>query len=611
MYCQICGARNHLEAEYCRRCNHKLVVISGSYTLEDEELFDSNPEESFSLDEHLLERISILEEVVRRTADTVRQTLGTLYKLEQKILVNQTGVTTLRDLLEGKRVISREEWSELWESRMDEQLLALEKRERFLAVREEIEALYRGDEREEFLERLENAEYALLAFDVGAAVQELEEAHTLDPANHELSFFLAETCFNEGDGDAALGYFRRVLAVKPDHFGALVYGGVLLHERGQNDRAEELLKRAVGLYPDDFLPAFSLGGVYAGIGRLPQAAFFLERAVELEPMPPALFLLGSCCYEMGKVTAAIRHLEEAVRLDPAFEDAHRLLGLACLDRRWHRKAQEAFRDAQRLQPNQLGYEQLVQLLAERDGTPAELSAEALDQLRQGEEALHQERAREALSCFRRALGHDPDSPALLVAYAMACLELGRTREVAAVIDKVLGLDPGDRLRTSAYATLIESLRLEGKFRESNRVGRLLLAEGRSDFARTVGYFEIAFNLAEMEEELDEALSLARRSLDLAPDDLRHLPLAALGWVHYKRGELDRSVDCLSRSNDLGRSPRTLTYLGMALLAAGDRDEARRVLAEARTADVRRGALQARVIAAMKDGARRFFDPTTF
>ncbi len=601
MYCQTCGAKNNDEAEYCSRCHHKLLVVSGDYVLEDQEAFDSNPEEQFSFDEHLLERISILEEVVRRMTDTVRQSLGTLYKLEQKILVNQTGITTLRDLLENKQVLRHEEWSELWESRMEQQLLALEKRERFAEIKDQVAALYRGDQREEFRQRLENAEYALLVFDIAEALVELEAAHALDPANHELSFFLGETFFNEGDEEAALSYFNRVLLVKSDHFESLVYGGVLCHEHGHPKRAEELLKRAVVHYPDAFLPAFSLGAVYASRGLLAQAAIYLERAVYAEPLPQAYYLLGSCCYEMGKVTAAIRNLQETVRLDPAFAEAHQLLGLAYLDRRWYRKALTALGDAQLLRPHQLDYRELVQWLVDAETAPP-TAVEA-------EEALQRGQSKEALSAYRRALAQDPENPALLVAYAMACLELGRTRDIEPVIDKVLGLEPGERLRASAYATLIEALRLEGKYREGNRIGHLLLSEGRSDFAKTIAYFEIAFNLAEMGEDLDQALSFARRSLELAPEEIRYVPLAALGWVHYKRREFPESIDCLTRSNALDSSPRTLTHLGMALLASGEREKARNVLAEARTAGKDNDALPRRlategVLEALKDGSRQ-------
>jgi len=30
MYCQVCGARNEDDAEYCQRCRQKLMVLSGS-----------------------------------------------------------------------------------------------------------------------------------------------------------------------------------------------------------------------------------------------------------------------------------------------------------------------------------------------------------------------------------------------------------------------------------------------------------------------------------------------------------------------------------------------------------------------------------------------------
>ena len=63
MYCQVCGARNEDDAEHCQRCRQKLMVLSGS-AVAGEEAIDAGDEE-FSLDEHLLERISILEEVLK------------------------------------------------------------------------------------------------------------------------------------------------------------------------------------------------------------------------------------------------------------------------------------------------------------------------------------------------------------------------------------------------------------------------------------------------------------------------------------------------------------------------------------------------------------------
>lgn len=604
MLCQVCGTKNSDEAEFCERCHHRLLVLSGPLAVEEEqELQSDSLEESISFDEHLLERISILEEAVKRTAETVRQLLGALHKQERNILVSQTGVMTLRELLEVHGVFGREEWNDLWQSRMDYQLLTLEKRERFQALKERISALHHGEARESFLNYLEEAEYALYAFDMEGAMHALESAFKLDRSNYELACFLGETWFNEGDPGRALEYFERVLKTKPDHFQGLVYSGVLSYERGDAARAEERLKKAVALFPDSFLPHFSLGAVYASLENLARAVLYLERAVELDPLPQALYLLGSCLYEMGKLSASIRTLQEAVRQDPAFEEAHHLLGMAYLDRRWNRKALASFRQAQRLNPKKLQYQDLVRVLSGEAGTLPGVDDEAAKWLAKGEEALERGRVQQALQAYRRALSHDAENPTLLMSYAMLCLQLDRCHEIEALTHKVLEREPGEMLKATAYATLIEALRSQGKYRESNRAGQRLLEEGTSNFTKTIAYTEMAFNLAEMEEDLDAALDYAQRSLELAPDELKAFPLAALGWVHYKRREYDRAVDCLARSSELGPSATTLTHLGMALLASGEEERARSVLAHARQLDHHGPALGEKMLEVMKESTR--------
>lgn len=602
MLCQLCGARNPAEEEFCQRCGTKLLVVSGAVPPEVE--VEDEGEEMVSLDEHLLERVSVLEEAMKRTAETVQGLLSAVQKQEQVSLLNQTGLGALRELLEAKGVLEEGEWADLWESKMDFQLLALEKRERFAAVREGIASLYRGEREGDFRSRLEEAEQAFAGFDVDRAMAALEEAYALDPENHELAFFLGEAWFNEGEPERALELFQAVLEARPEHFEALVFGGVLLHEGGERDDAVELLRRAVKAYPEDFLPAFSLGAVYAAGGDLRRAVSHLERAAELEPLPQALYLLGNCLYEMGRLGSAIARLQDAVKADPGFEEAWYVLGLAYLDRSWNRKALDAFRRAQRLNPKKLRYQDLVLYLSRGAGSPLPpVEGEAAEWYERAEEHRKRDEPRRAVQCYRRALAQDPDNPTLLLSAAMVCLQLDRTDEIEALTRRVLDLAPGEMLQATAYAALAEALRSQGKLREGNRLGRRLLEEGESNFARTIACYELAYNLAEMEEDLDEALELAHSSLDLAPEELKAFPLAALGWVHYKRHEYDRAVDFLTRSTDLGPSATTLTHLGMALIASGQEERARSVLAEARALEERPEALEERILQSMKASTR--------
>src|SRR5215468_6441618 len=98
MFCQTCGTFNtDDEAELCSRCKGKLLVVSGPRASEDDATLA--PDE-IALDEHLLERISALEEVVRREGEMIRTLFETLQRLEKNLSVAQTGIVSLQETLE-------------------------------------------------------------------------------------------------------------------------------------------------------------------------------------------------------------------------------------------------------------------------------------------------------------------------------------------------------------------------------------------------------------------------------------------------------------------------------------------------------------------------------
>ena len=579
MFCQACRAPNPDDVEYCRRCHSKLLVLSGGGAAREEAM--SELEEEFSFDEHLLERISILEEALKRATETLEHLLVVVHKQQESLAMNEAAVAAARELLERKGLVEGADWEAVAERHRDLRLLALEKRERFLHQRDKILGLYRGRRRSDLERLLEAAEQALAGLQLDEALELLEAAFRLDRDNHELAHFVGETLFHAGRGEQAREYFESVLEHKPSHFEALVYSGVLAHEEGEEARALERLEQAVRLYPQAFLPHFSLGAVFANQGELGRAAEHLTRAVAVDAAPQALFLLGRCLHELGRTSEAIRCLEETVKKSPSFEEAHHQLGLAYLDRRWTRKALASFRQAQRLNPRKLRYQELVRgLSADGGGALPEVPAAARRHLVRGEAALDRGAPEKAYASFRAALAAAPEHPTVLTWFALACVVADRFAEVEPLVRKVAAAVDDELLLAAAYAAWIEALRHQGRLREGNRIGRLLLERRAGSLAETVAYYELACNLAEMEEDLDEALDYARRSLELSPEELQQFPLTALGWVHYKRREFPQAVDYLMRASRLGATSTTLTRLGMALRASGDEDEARRVLAQA-------------------------------
>ncbi len=268
---------------------------------------------------------------------------------------------------------------------------------------------------------------------------------------------------------------------------------------------------------------------------------FLERAVALDAVPQALFLLGSCFYEMGKLAPAVKHLQEAVRLDPAFEEAYHLLGLAYLDRHWNRKALEAFRQAQRLNPKKLQYQDLVRYLSGRSGSPLPgVDGEAGQWFGKAEEALAGDNLKQALSLYRRALAHRAREPdrADVLRHALPAPQPqpgDRGGDPQGAGPQPRRDAQGDRLRRAHRGAAQPGQVPRGQPRRRAAAS----TRASSNFAKTIAYYEMAYNLAEMEEDLDAALDYAKRSVELSPDELKQFPLAALGWVHYKRKEFEQ------------------------------------------------------------------------
>jgi pentatricopeptide repeat protein len=594
MLCQTCSAFNDDEREYCFRCQNKLMVLSGPTSFEEDEIEDYDEEGDLSLDEHLLERVSALEEIVKRSAETLRTVVDAVQKHERAIFINQTGLLSVKELLEKKNVVSADELVELWESKMSDQMLALEKKQRFTERKDRIMSLFRGDKRDRFLQLIADAEAAIDAFDPERGIKSLEEAFKLDRDNYELSFFLGEMFFNDGNLDRAKSYLERTLEVQPDHFDAAVFYGVLLHERQDLKGAERWLRRAIQISQESFLPYFSLGAIYARKGKLLRAQKFLEKAIELEAIPQAFFLLGTIFYEKGQLERAIRSFQGALKLDPDYEEAIYHLGLCYLDRNWNRKAIQCFQEALELNPNKMEYQQAVNIYEGVSGH-VPLEGPAAQEFTEAEQLVTAGNYSEALEHYRRASVADPENVKILMPYALLCSHLDLNGEAIAVARRILHHRPTEVVAAAAYTTLVEALRAEGNFKEANRALEEMLREYTSNYARSIAYYEKAYNLAEMEESLDEALESAQLALRYSPKELKQFPLAALGWVYFKRREFEPAVDFLTKSADLGPTATNLMHLGMALLESGQKERARAVFRKAKTFKLKGAGLEEKIL----------------
>src|SRR5712692_144222 len=543
MFCQVCGLRNPDDEEFCGRCHSKLLVLSGVGVVDEA---TGETQEEIPFDEHVLERISTLEDIVKRTGEALKSVLETIGNLEKNLFVAHTGVLALQEALERQGAVRPEEVLDLWETKMDERMQAVEKKDRFLERRDRIVAGFGGEDRDDFLRRLREAEFAILALDAGRGIKILEELYRYDRGNVELGFYLAETYFSGGDLEKAGVFFKKILAVEPNHFESLVYSGISASERGESDEAESLLTRSIERKPEAFLPHFALGALYANGAEWDGAERELSRAIEVAPVPAARVLLGTVLREKGDISRAIGEFEEALATQPDSEDASFQLGLCYIEKNRPRRALECFQQALEKNPRKLEYQEAVRLLERRKrySLPG-VKGPGAEAYRQAEEAVSHGALQRGLELYRKAMSAEPENSTIRISYALLAGSLGQSHEAIESCRHVLAGEPEDVVAAAACSTLAEAL-------------------------------------AESGEDLDSALEYAGRALSAAPDELKPYPLAALGWVHYKRQEFDRAIDCLRKSSERAAQPMTFHHLGMAYLAAGRAEEAKAAFAKAKT-----------------------------
>ncbi len=585
--CQWCGAPNPDGRELCLRCSSRLLVVSGTNgefseeTLEEEEA--SLESEKAAFDEHLLERLSGGEEAVKRLHGAIARLEERVADLERGLALLDSGVQALVDLLDRRKVIRETEVMAAWERAATTEMAREEVLDRLRQKRDAIVSRARATGRgaaAACTRGLQTAELALLAGQPSRAAEVLSETLRRFPRNPELAELLGELAFERGDLGAAENSFRQVLRFNPDDVEARIYLGTILADTKRDGEAVENLERALALAPDNFLPHFSLGALHAAAGRREEARRYLQAAVEREEIPQAYFRLGMVELESSRAGAAAAAFERAVALDGEFEDAIYYLGLAYLDRRWHRRALECFRRVQEMDPQRLQYQEAVRLVEGGAEGAGPLSPEAEVLLREASQASEAGEIERALAQLQRA-SRLAEHPTILASLALLAAAAGRPRQAVAAAHRLLRLGGRGTPVLAAWTAVLETMRAARRYRVVERWGGRLFAEGPGPEERGLAAYELA--LAELERSggTDRALEFAHASLELIPRELRAYPYAALGRIHMARQEYSDAVEYLEQAVAISSSPAILTQLGLALLEMGQGERAREVLQRAR------------------------------
>lgn len=308
IYCQNCFTWNQGEREICRKCGIRLMIVVGDQSWEEETLVEIEN----SLNEHILERITNLEEIIRRIETYLETVSDQLGRLERSEVMLRNGLMSLVQEMEHSGQLDSQAFSTRWEQLVEENLQLIIAREIFTRYRARILPIAKpkavSQLRRALLETSTILDNGLLI----EATARLSEALKLDPDNYELMFTVASLKNVAQMWDDAEKLTRNVVKLSPRHYeGWMLLAKILQDDIDRSGNAINTLHIAIQLRPDEAAPRIQLAELLLANGRFQEATKSAQEAVALQKDGETLGLLAEILLAQDEAHKAITILKEA------------------------------------------------------------------------------------------------------------------------------------------------------------------------------------------------------------------------------------------------------------------------------------------------------------
>jgi len=350
------------------------------------------------------------------------------------------------------------------------------------------------------------------------ATEQFQKAIKINP-NHVPSLIgLSASLSQSGDINTAMEYSNKALKIEPNNgkihnaIGILHYANAT--SVNQLKQAEASFKKAISLDSDLLVARINLARLYTSMKNLDGAIREYESVIKLQPDNLAARAELSRVYLYNRnIDKAMQESEKAVQIAPKNPMARNALGEIYLYKGQLDKAQEEFKKCLELEPSySIAYKNIGRVYMLKN---------SMDK---------------AIEEFKNAVSYNPNFGEAYYGLGDAYLTKGMIKEAVEGYKNAIRVLPASALISVPV------------------------------------YNNLAYIYAEEDNKLDEALSMAQKAKQLAPDqpDVSD----TLGWIYYKKGMYKEAItylkEAVSKQPD---NPIMRYHLGAAYHKQGLRNEA--------------------------------------
>jgi len=397
------------------------------------------------------------------------------------------------------------------------------------------------------------------------------------PDQAELPQYIAQTLGRTPEPGRWLALIERVAIHFEDNPWTQLSAGWLAYRADDGDRAQAALDRALVLKPGwEEVALLKFSHLRQNDDHGPVAAFaidFLDRYPDLVRLRLAY---GRLLAEWNDNLAALSQFEKLLEFDPRNIDALYAAGILSQGLAFLDQAKTYFEtllehypqeDRSRLYLGQIlseqgEYDDALDLL--REIVSADLYFDV--QIRVGFVLADAGRIEEALEHLADVTPKSQDEQVrIYLAREQVLRDSGQPEQALELLSAAL-IDIPDH-PDLLYARGLVTAIMDRVAEHERDMRRLIEIDPENAHA----YNALGYTLADKTDRLAEALELIEKALTLLPGD--PFILDSLGWVHYRRGDLDLALEYLRLAMDQRPDAEIAAHLGEVLWQLGDKDQA--------------------------------------